>query len=162
MCQNLSSTLYIQNGNRVVQCLLITSLIILLAVFCISQPLPAALPPFFSLLLSIENIICSRGTAVACSALYPNIHTVYSLHAPIQACSHLYAPSLRGSASVDSAERWPSQLPEVELPPIPREFTKQYPCVCGVSVCVWCIFMTSFSFNGNAIHCSETVKLDPQ
>lgn len=121
----------------------------------------------FSLLLTIrvpsENTICLWSPPVACSALYPNIHTVYShplslQHTPLQAPSHLYAPGLRDSASVGSAERRPSQLPEVELPPFPREITMQYPCVWHEWVCVCCIFMPFFLM---ALPYTA-VKLDPQ
>ena len=71
---------------------------------------------------------------------------------------HLYASSLRGSASIEYAVRRPSQLPEVELPPFPWEFTMQYPCVWRECVYVWvcCIFIIFFfPFNGIAMLCSE-------
>lgn len=55
-----------------------------------------------------------------------------------------------GLCSCASVESWPSQLPEVELPPFPREFTMQYPCVrCELvcmCVCAWVLLLSRLYF----------------
>lgn len=69
-----------------------------------------------------------------------------SIHTPVQALIHLHALRLCGSASVISIECWPSQLPEVEQPSSPWEFSSRYLCVLLVCVCVCVCWITCLFF----------------
>lgn len=53
--------------------------------------------------------------------------------APLLAANHQYAPGFCSFASVKS---WPSQLPEVELLPVPRDFAMQRSCACAIFSCL--------------------------
>lgn len=142
---------------------LIRSLISLPAVCCVPQP---SLQPAVPSLAPAQNHrwtrrLFPRPCSSTLCPLPPRHIYMYTAapvlpqHTPTQAASHQYAPGLRGSASVESAERRPSQLPEVELLPFPWEFTMQYSCVWCVCLCAVFSGLFFFFFNGAAMLCSE-------
>lgn len=102
-------------------------------------------PPSRPLRILAVRAACFRGPAVTRFALLP-WHTDCVLGAaslpgcaPLQAANHQYAPGFWSFASVKS---WPSQLPEVELPPSPVRLC----CAHTHRLCVCAIFPACVSF----------------
>ena len=119
----------------------------------------------FSLLLVIptDHTICFRAPPVTCSALYPNIHTVYSrpslFSTPLVICMHpaslALLPSSMLCVGLHSSLRW-NCLPSHESSPCNT-------LVCDVSVCMCeCVVFSLFFFSPLMVLPCSAVKLGPQ
>ena len=150
------------NRRKTVHMLLITCLLSLPAVFLYLTTFSAVCKSRFSLLLVIptDHTICFRAPLVTCSALYPNIHSVYSrpslFSTPLVISMHPASVALLPLSmlcvGLHSSLRW-NCLPSHENSPCNT-------LVCDVSVCA-CVFHFHYFFPLMVLPCSA-VKLGPQ